>query len=390
MPSQFLDTLSFPNLIAPVSVETFLSEYWEKKPLVVHRNESDYYDELLTLEDFDRAIATSPSYVKTAEAKSKTNAKTDTDSTKGMELLLAQMRSGSTLVLDQLHQREPKLTRLCRVLQAELGHTFQTNCYLTPAKGAGFTPHWDNHDVFILQVMGSKHWKVENKRRRLPSKTEFMTDEEGRHIGEDSTSFTLKQGDLIYIPRGVVHAAECGADASLHITLGVHARTWDELLNSTISQLVSQDESMRYALPAGFMTGSNEKLAAGVTALLRRAMKPEHINQAIDRFRDSLVTKTPADVSGQIVDHFRPRKLDLNVNVGPRHGTVCTMYDGQDSLLLNYAGRSLTFPDFFKPGLVFALNTPSYAIAELPGELEEEEKIVFIERLIQEGLVVRR
>jgi len=390
MPSQFLDSLTFANLISPISVETFVSDYWEQKPLVVHRNDAHYYGDLLTLEDFDRAIASTPSYVKTAEAKSKTHAKTETDSTQGVENLLAQMWSGSTLVLDQLQQHEPKLGRLCRVLQRELGYSLQTNCYLTPPNGAGFTPHWDNHDVFILQVLGSKRWKVEHERRRLPGKRDYMSEEEGRELIGEVHSFTLKQGDLIYIPRGVVHAAECGNEASLHVTLGVHVRTWEDLLNSTIADLVNQDESLRLALPPGFMAGSKDKLAGGITALLRRAMKPEHVNGAIDRFRDKQVTKVPPNISGQILDYFRPQPLDAGVKVAPRPGTVCTMYDNAETVLLNYAGRAITFPDFFKAALIFALNTPSYAVGDLPGELEEEEKIAFVERLMQEGLVVRK
>ena len=73
----------------------------------------------------------------------------------------------------------------------------------------------------------------------------------------------------------------------------------------------------------------------------------------------------------------------------PRPGTVCTMYDGPDSVLLNYAGRAITFMGLFKAALVFALNTPSYTIGELPGDLEEDEKLALIERLMQEGLVIR-
>src|SRR3982751_4653799 len=121
MPSQFLDKLTLANLIAPISTETFLSDYWEKKPFVVHRNDADHYGDILTLEDFDRHVACNPGYVKTAEAKTKTNAKTETDSTQGIENLLAQMWNGATLVLDQLQQREPKLSHLCRVLHRELG-----------------------------------------------------------------------------------------------------------------------------------------------------------------------------------------------------------------------------------------------------------------------------
>ena len=390
MRSEFLDSLTFANLIAPVSVESFMSEYWERKPLVVHRNDADYYGDALTLEDFDRHIASNTSYVKTAEAKTKSNARTETDSTKGVEKLLEQMWSGATLVLDQLHQREPKLGHLCRTLQRELGYPLQTNCYLTPPNGAGFTPHWDNHDVFILQVLGSKRWKVENERRRLPGRSDYMTEEEGRVVKKDAASFTLKQGDLIYIPRGVVHAAECGVDPSLHITLGVHPRTWEDLVNSTIADLVRQDDNLRLALPPQFMSGPKDALVKGVLDILKRASNPEHISAAVDRFRDVQVTKVAPNISGQIIEYFRPQPLDSKAVVAPRPGTVWTMYNGQDTVLLNYAGRAITFLGLFKAALIFALNTPSFAVSDLPGDLDEEEKIALIERLIQEGLVVRK
>jgi hypothetical protein len=38
-------------------------------------------------------------------------------------------------------------------------------------------------------------------------------------------------------------------------------------------------------------------------------------------------------------------------------------------------------------GMKFGLNTPSYAIGDIAGDLEDD-KIVFAERLLQEGLVV--
>src|SRR5438445_1082816 len=136
-------------------------------PLMVLRNNPDFYGDLLTLQDFDRAVASAPAYVKAAEAKSKKSVRNESETASGLEHTLAEMRTGSTLVLDQLQQREPKLGLLCRLLEQELGHRFQTNCYLTPPQGQGFTPHWDNHDVFVLQILGSKQWKVEKQSRSL-------------------------------------------------------------------------------------------------------------------------------------------------------------------------------------------------------------------------------
>src|SRR5215468_9449132 len=161
MSGEFLEKLTFARLLAPVTQQEFLSRHWEKSPLIVRREASDYYGDLLTLEDFDRHIAAAPTTLKSAEAKSKKNTRYTGNTTSLMNAIRSDMREGMTLVLDQLHQREPKLGLLVRVLEQEVGHRFQTNCYLTPPRGAGFTPHWDNHDVFVLQVLGSKNWRLE-------------------------------------------------------------------------------------------------------------------------------------------------------------------------------------------------------------------------------------
>src|SRR5271154_4352705 len=69
-PSRFRGALSVQGLLAPVSQEEFLSRYWERKPLIIQRQDPGYYGDLFTLEDFDSAITHGPSYVKTAEATS--------------------------------------------------------------------------------------------------------------------------------------------------------------------------------------------------------------------------------------------------------------------------------------------------------------------------------
>ena len=62
----------------------------------------------------------------------------------------------------------------------------------------------------------------------------------------------------------------------------------------------------------------------------------------------------------------------------------------QDSVRVNFGARSITFLGLFRQALEFALNTPAYAVRELKGDLADEERIVFIERLLQEGLVIRK
>ena len=389
MKCRFLDNLSLSTLVAPFPEREFREHYWEQKPLIVLRNDPDYYDNLFTLKDFDEAITRDPNYVKLANAVTKKNKSYKSASVPGLEAVLSDMRDGGTLVLDQLHNREPKLNLLCRLLARELGHRFQTNLYLTPPQGKGFSPHWDNHDVFILQVVGSKNWSIEKDRRVFPTKEDSM-DDEGRELRGALHTFTLKQGDGAYIPRGFVHAAECGSDPSLHITLGVTAVFMEDLLHAAIKSAVARDERLRVALPIGFMQGSRESLANSALNEFRKITDDAFLGSVVEQFRDELVRTYLPDVAGQVADFFQPAPLALGDVISPRRGIVFQIHVGDDSVRLNFGTRSIVFLGFFREALDFALNTPSFAIRDLPGELEDQERIVFVERLIQEGLVVRK
>ena len=385
----FLQKLSLSSLVAPVADEEFRSRYWERQPLVVHRKDPDYYDGLFTLEDFEEAISRAPDYVKLANAEINKNVSYKGVMTEGLEAVLADMRAGGTLILDQLHHREPKLSLLCRVLAAELGHRFQTNLYLTPSSGKGFLPHWDNHDVFILQTVGSKNWKLEKQRRVLPAKGETM-DKEGRELRGEFDSFVLEQGDLIYIPRGFVHAAECGTEPSLHITLGVSGVFWEDLLYAAVKAATLQDKRLGATLPLAFVQAPSDAMVKRLRGVFREMADEAFLRGVVAQFKDELVRAYPLDVSDQIVDFLRPRPLSIDDVVGARRAIVYRMHNGGDSVRINYGARAIVFPSFFREALEFALNRPAYVIREIPGDLDDEERIAFAERLLEEGLVVRK
>jgi ribosomal protein L16 Arg81 hydroxylase len=374
--------------VAPVPPDVFLDRYWGKEPLVVHRSDPDYYSGLFSLEDFDDAITRDPSYVKLANATTKKNLSYKPSSS-GLEAVLADFRGGGTIVLDQLHQRDPKLSILCRALVPEFSHRFQTNLYLTPPNGKGFSPHWDNHDVFILQVVGSKTWHLEKERRAHPRKGEAMGDE-GRELKGDIHTFSLGTGDLIYIPRGFVHAAECGAEASLHITLGVSGVYWEDLLQAVIRTQMRQDHEVAGLLPFGFMNAPQDGLTRRTSEILGQLMDETFLKAAVQDFRDACVTGYKLDTAGQIVDMLRPKPLLISDIVGPRRGMVYQIHPANEGTRLNFGARSITFLDIFSEAVPFALGTPSFSPSQLPGDLADVEKIAFVERLIEEGLVVRK
>jgi len=385
----FYEEATIQRLVWPVSTEEFLARYWEKRPLIVHRANPDYYGDLFTLQDFDASLKNNRGYVKTAEATSKSQAMHNGAGPSAMEAVLKDMHSGHTLILDTMHEHNSKLGSFCRLLAQDTGDRFQTNLYLTPPNGKGFRPHWDNHDVYILQVLGSKHWKIEKERRTLPQPDARMP-EEGRELRGELHEFTLQQGDMVYIPRGFIHAAECGSDCSLHITLGLNYNSWNQLLMAAIKAAVLRDDSLRLSLPAGYMKGDGAGILKRVSEVLHSAADPAFLAEVLEQFRDEIVQKHYLEISGQVESFFQPKELKLDDKFGARPGLFYTIRKGEESVILKVGTRSVTFPDFFGEALEFALQTPSYAIRDLPGDLEDDLKLVFIERLMQEALLIRK
>ena len=134
---------------------------------------------------------------------------------------------------------------LCEILQ-ELTNSFVgANTYLTPANSAGFAPHYDAIDAFILQVEGKKYWRV-----WAPEGENALPDESsGNFTEKDMLSKklvfegTLEEGDMLYIPRGFYHSAKTGNKHSLHVTVSL----CDNVTFSHLLKSVAEDvwESIR-------------------------------------------------------------------------------------------------------------------------------------------------
>ncbi|HYP53702.1 MAG TPA: cupin domain-containing protein, partial [Pyrinomonadaceae bacterium] len=70
------------------------------------------------------------------------------------------LREGATLVLDAVDELNGPLEELAEGLELTFRERIQINCYAGWRTTRGFDLHWDDHDVFILQVAGRKRWSV--------------------------------------------------------------------------------------------------------------------------------------------------------------------------------------------------------------------------------------
>ncbi len=388
LPEQAVD-----YLLAPCPIAQFTDEVYERTPLIVRREQPDRYRDLLSIEVIDRLVANVEmrgDTLRMARAKPKI-APRDYALSNGIvdPIRIADLYAdGATLILNQLHRLHAPLDSLTRSLEAAFSAQFQTNIYLTPAKGQGFPVHYDNHDVVVLQVEGSKAWRLYEAPIHLVYRGERF--EPGIYDpGETTDSFTLNAGDALYIPRGQMHEAAGNADGpSLHITVGIITKTWTDLILEAVAGVALNDAEFRRSLPIGFARPDADlgAMRAAFDDLAGRLAGNVSFDEAFVALRDDFVRRRRPDTEDAICT---PRQvIEATTRLIARPSLVWRLVEDEKGLELLANGRTLRFPVDDRRALEQALSGEPFSIADLAGERDMKRGLDLARHLASSVLVV--
>lgn len=146
-------------------------------------------------------------------------------------------REGFSLRMVHPQQWHFSCYELCAYLQEHFGFATGCSAYLTPADAQGFPPHYDDVEVFVLQLDGCKKWRLYDRPDALTAPAAAVTTAfSAAQLGPPTAEFVLRPGDVLYLPRGVVHEAVSLQDHSLHITVSTYQRhSWRHFLAHALS-----------------------------------------------------------------------------------------------------------------------------------------------------------
>ena len=384
----------FAWLIDPLTAAEFERDYYEQRLAHIRREASPYYAELLSVSDLDIVLGThSASHpdIKLVRGDGEVApAEYTNDAGRIQPLEVARLfDDGATVIFNQLHTRVPTLARLCVALGRRFSSRVQTNVYLTPPDAQGFAPHWDTHDVFVLQISGTKRWSIYDTKVSLPLRGQRF--ERGTAPGDVSDEFELGQGSAVYLPRGLMHSARSTGEASLHVTLGLTAFTWAEFLVESVNAAALEDESLRRNLPREFAQGrmsvaERERLFLEKLAFLRSRFDPEVVWR---RFTDEVLAADVPLFTDLLSERLRGDRLTSRSRVGRRAGLLTEAVTEGETCLLRFGGRELRLPGSVWPALQFATTTDEFAVDDLPDCLDADGKLTLVTRLVREGVLQR-
>jgi bifunctional lysine-specific demethylase and histidyl-hydroxylase NO66 len=365
--------------------DVFAQELWSQRPQ--HLPAAGSFEDLLSLDDVDRIVSTMglrlPAFrlVKDGEtlppARYTKTTRTGSQEATGVidaRAVFAEFDAGATVVFQSMHRYWEPLADYCRSLEIAFGYPVQANAYITPQGARGFGAHEDSHDVFVLQSYGAKQWQVHDRHDLPPSRPPLIDD-------------LVASGDTLYIPAGFPHSASTQERASAHITIGILALRWSDLVKETV-RLLETDPALDEPLPLRF-AAEEGSFTEEVQRRLQRfsssvaGVDPEVVTR---RLRRRVLTTRQPLLRGQIHRLLTLDEVDDETTVTRRPGSICVLDQVEGELSALLGDRELRLPLLAEPAMSVVAAEQTLVVGDLPG-LDEPGRLVLVRRLIREGLL---
>ncbi|WP_195905347.1 JmjC domain-containing protein [Parafrankia elaeagni] len=304
---------------------------------------------------------------------------------------------GYTIVLNSLHLGPPAITALAHSVAAARGARVGINAYVSPRDSRGFGVHYDSHDALIIQIDGVKTWtilgpRVSNVQNRQPWQQLDSLDRQRIINGATSSTReqTLAAGDVLYLPRGTLHAAQTTQTPSIHLTVAIHPVRIGELL-SRLVRLLDVDGSLVGHLPIGFtVTASLQEAVSEVFDAVSRSLAEipnERLRLAIlgSLQPESLLRASPLVDSHEAISE--PARADCYTVIQTRRLADSRPANDGWGAVHRVGHRPLRFP---LPDMTWLTLTPARTIRRrellnaMPARLADE----VLRALLAEGVLV--
>ena len=388
------------------AAETFAEQHWARAPLLSRAAElpggftdlldAPAVDELISSRGLrtpflrmakDGSVLAAAKFTRSGGAGASINDQAADDK------VLAAMADGATLVLQGLHRNWPPLVDFGSRLAAELGHPVQINAYITPPQNQGFAPHYDVHDVFVLQVAGRKRWTLHEPVVVAPLDNQPW--EKSRNAvaarAEEAPLIdtVLEPGDALYLPRGTIHSAVAQGETSIHLTVGVHSVSRYQLVRHLL-ELVQDDSELRTTLPMGVDLGDPSMLAGELAATLAALHDRLDAIPAADvarRVSTNLMQRTRPEPVPPLAQLATADSLTPTTPLRLRSALRARLEPDDEQVRLVLVDRTVTLPATTSDAMKTVLAGGRFTPDDLPG-LDADDRLVVARRLVREGVVV--
>ena len=332
------------HLLGGLNPDQFLSEYWQKRPLLVRGAIPDFKDPLSPEELAGLACEPEVESRLVLADNSRWDLRhgpfTDSD-------FLNLPKNDWTLLVQDVEKHLPSLNDLLEPFRFIPDWRVDDLMISYAATQGSVGPHIDEYDVFLLQGMGRRRWQI-----GAPSETEeeLLSDTDLRILANFSPTqeWVLEPGDMLYLPPRIPHHG-VALEPCLGYSLGFRAPSHQELLSGFMDFMLDRVGShARYRDPPFTLPDNPGEITAAVLeqikTLLDRYLQTDE--RAMERWFGRFITEPkhslaadPAPEAPDILSTHLQQGGHVEHNPGSRfaymkRGTVTYLYvDGIEFVL---------------------------------------------------------
>ncbi len=384
----------FDWLIQPYSKQDFFENTWQKNAIQLASKRPHHFERFFSAHDLERTLEygqPKPPSIRLASTTANEKVTPPYNSTGRLDIdkLRKYYLSGQTVIVNNVEDFDANVAMLVQALQKEISCRAQVNAYLTPPSAQGFNPHYDTHDVIVMQIEGEKLWRVHDKDSVCPLNELTNGDPRLREATTEPTQIKLTAGDVLYMPRGWIHEAETTETASLHLTIGIHPPLGKDLLAAALECACRVHPQFREPLPVGFLGSPEAKplLQQQFAELLHLFTETASVEQATGVIEDELVRRGRSGGDGHLFsDMNKLHAIATDSKVERRQDVPCRLVDTDKGIGLQFLGSVIEGPPAFEPAMRFVMQqTDAFKVGTLP-DLEPDHQRALMASLITDGL----
>ncbi|MFK3724343.1 JmjC domain-containing protein [Pseudomonas monteilii] len=374
------------QLLGGLTAREFLRDYWQKKPLLVRKAFTDFEspidaDELAGLaleEEVESRLV-----LEQGERPWELRRGPFTEET------FAELPARDwTLLVQAVDQFVPEVAELLEHFRFLPSWRIDDVMISFAAPGGSVGPHFDNYDVFLLQGMGRRNWKVGQV---CDSDSPLIPHADLRILAdfEQSDEWTLEPGDMLYLPPRLAHYG-VAEDDCLTYSVGFRAPSAAEVLThftDFLSQFLPDEE--RYsdadAEPANDPHQIQRDSLDRLKALLSEHMGDERL--LLTWFGQFMTEpRYPELVSGEeLTEEDLVDSLEQGAILIRNPSARMAWSEVDDDLLLFASGQSRLLPGHLRELLKLVCAADALHIENLAPWLEDEDGLTLVCQLVKQG-----
>ncbi|WP_372590996.1 cupin domain-containing protein [Guyparkeria sp.] len=281
------------HVLGELSVETFLREYWQKKPVLI-RGAIPGFESPISPEELagmaceeDVPARLILEHGDERDWQLKMGPFTEDD-------FRALPEDGYSLLVTDCEKIVPELMDVVERFRFVPDWRIDDLMISYAPPGGSVGAHIDEYDVFLIQAHGRRRWMIENP----PAHTAYREGLDVRILEEftPTDEWVLEPGDMLYLPPGIPHHG-VAVDHCMTWSVGFRAPTQADLVGGVCDRLATLAEETRYSDP-DLSTGDNPG-ALGPTT--RRHLRDWVLSSLsadsarLDRFIAETLTERPVD-----------------------------------------------------------------------------------------------